>query len=133
MEESLYAASPTLPLSTGLAAGWQRNHFHGLQLVFLVHTTHNVTLKSRVSYWGLLVFEKKLVRWDLFLEVFAMGSVCPFPPLLLLPGPPGPPPSVDPLACNQQAVVVSPRWCGLGWSAVFSCPGIAWSSGRKTR
>lgn len=65
MEELLFAASPTLPLGTGLAAGWQRNHFHGFQLVFLVHTTRNDTLKSRVLYWGLLVFEKKLVRWDL--------------------------------------------------------------------
>lgn len=61
--------------ATGLAAGWQRNHFHGFQLFFLVHTTHNGTWKRRVLFQGLLVFEKKPVRWDLFLEVFAMGNL----------------------------------------------------------
>lgn len=119
--------------ATGLAAGQRRNHLHIFQLFFLVHTTHNGTLESRVLYRGFLVFGKKLFRWDLFLEVFAMGGVCPFPPLLLLPDPIGPPPSVEPLACNQQALIMSPRWRGPGWPAVFSCPGIACSSGRKTR
>lgn len=67
--------SPSGHEATGLAAGWQRNHFHGFQLVFLVHTTHNGTLKSRALSRGLLVFEKKLLRWHLFLEVFAMGNL----------------------------------------------------------
>jgi len=115
---------PSQHEATGLGAGQQRNGLHGFRLIFLVHTTRNGTLKGRVLYRELLVFEKKLASWDLFLEVFATGAVCPFLPLLLLPGPIGPPPSVEPLACNQQALVVSPRWHGPGWPSVFSCPGI---------
>lgn len=32
---------PSVQEATGLAAGWQRNPFHGLQLAFLVHKTYN--------------------------------------------------------------------------------------------